>query len=1071
MSGTIAELGIAVDSGDAVQAATDLDKLTEAGTKAEKAADGVTTGFKKTADAADKLAEAEARAAQATEEAKARLLETAKTSLQNSEYYQKLTTSVTSTAGAMDASRDSTASLAALQKRLQAESDALVGASVRSEEATRKAAAATGVQAEGLDKLLNKLNPARKAQVELNDDLKTLSAGFKAGKLDLDQYTAEVGKVNAKLRALDGTGSFFDKLSLGSKGARENMLQLGNALAEGNFRVAAHNVLEIGTNAGASAIQLGKLLIPAGALVAVLGSIAYAFIDAERESSAFNKAIFAGGSIAGVSSQQLQQIAKQAGDVTHNFAGAKDAALALASSGKVTQNQLLSLTEAAAAISTLTGKGAGEVASSLAGLGSSASEAAVKISEQYGLITSDQYLAIKAIEDNGDAQKALDALSEDLNQNAQERLKQYRASLSDIELGWDDIKNSITRAYAAVKSEVFPDLAKQIEIVQRVLDTRKAGGVTGAISNGLSSLNSLLGLDDGENDDSTAALEKKLASLKARQKASQDVAAATGEENAANKELIAVQRDLDRQLDNVNPLAKREAAIKKLNDQFTQLYQDAAKTGQKSPLLSGVDFDGKAFSGGAYDTLLAGINTKNKDAKAPANQLNLTGFNDAQNNLKSITGYYQNLEKELDSAQKAGLVSAESYSSQRVAIVEQEKGDVTAAYEAEIAALQAVRDKSSTTGQQRIQLDQKIADARTSMVKAQSDADSRLKVLADDEDGRVKKQKYNIDQYVQALGQQQKALELAGQRAVLGVGRGDRQNALNAELNSQQDRFAQQSLDLANQKSDPSRNMSDEEFAKKSQALADANKKATDQIRQNYADVQAAQGDWTSGATAAWENYLDSARDVAGQTKTLFTNAFSSMEDAIVNFATTGKLSFSDFAKSIISDMARIAARQASTGLLSAGISAIGSIFSSGATAGSSQSDYTGAAFQDYVAGARATGGDVAPNSLYQVNELGPELFSQGGKSYLMTGADGGSVTPLGSGGASITAAAGTGGGSPNVYISIASDGSSQVSSDTSGLESFGKQIGEIAAQKYRELEAKSLSSQGNIRQAINGRR
>jgi G:T/U-mismatch repair DNA glycosylase len=100
MSGTIAELGIAVDSGDAVQAATDLDKLTEAGNKAEKAADDVTAGFKKTADAADKLAEAEARAAQATADAKARLLETATASLKNSEYYQRLTTSVTGTATA-----------------------------------------------------------------------------------------------------------------------------------------------------------------------------------------------------------------------------------------------------------------------------------------------------------------------------------------------------------------------------------------------------------------------------------------------------------------------------------------------------------------------------------------------------------------------------------------------------------------------------------------------------------------------------------------------------------------------------------------------------------------------------------------------------------------------------------------------------------------------------------------------------------------------------------------------------------------------------------------------------------
>lgn len=220
------------------------------------------------------------------------------------------------------------------------------------------------------------------------------------------------------------------------------------------------------------------------------------------------------------------------------------------------------------------------------------------------------------------------------------------------------------------------------------------------------------------------------------------------------------------------------------------------------------------------------------------------------------------------------------------------------------------------------------------MVKAQKDADTQLEVLATNETGRLAKQERAISTYVQALGQQQRALELAGQRAVLGVGQGDRQSALSGELNSQQDRFAQQSLELANQKSDPSRNMSEEEFNRKSQALADANKAATDQIRQNYADVENAQGDWTKGATAAWDNYLDSARNIAGQTKSLFGNAFSSMEDSIVNFAMTGKASFSDFAKSILADMARIATRQASSALLGSLVGAAASYLGGSAAAG-----------------------------------------------------------------------------------------------------------------------------------------
>jgi lambda family phage tail tape measure protein len=422
-----------------------------------------------------------------------------------------------------------------------------------------------------------------------------------------------------------------------------------------------------------------------------------------------------------------------------------------------------------------------------------------------------------------------------------------------------------------------------------------------------------------------------------------------------------------------------------------------------------------------------------KKLSGPANQLDLTSFNDTQNQLKALTATYSNAQKDLDAQQKAGIISQESYAAQRTALIQAEKEEVTNAYQAEISALEATRDKSSTTAQQRIQLDQKIADARTSMVKAQQDADTELSVLATNEQGRLAKQERSINSYVQALGQQQKALELAGQRAVLGVGRGDRQNALNGELNSQQDRFARQSLDLENQRSDPSRNMSDEEFAKKSQALADANKKATDQIRQNYADVETAQGDWTNGATSAWENYLDSAKNVAGQTKSLFTNAFSSMEDAVVNFALTGKLSFSDFAKSILADMARIATRQASSQLLSslfgAGLSyfsggangfASGSAAATSSSLGASQAGYSSTYFPQAKGGAWSGGAQMFANGGAFTNSVvsTPTAFGMaGGGKGVMGEAGPQAIMPLTrtSGGALGVRA--IGGGGSNVQI------------------------------------------------------
>jgi SLT domain-containing protein len=46
----------------------------------------------------------------------------------------------------------------------------------------------------------------------------------------------------------------------------------------------------------------------------------------------------------------------------------------------------------------------------------------------------------------------------------------------------------------------------------------------------------------------------------------------------------------------------------------------------------------------------------------------------------------------------------------------------------------------------------------------------------------------------------------------------------------------------------------------------------------------------------------------------------------------------------------------------------------------------------DFLRGGRAGGGTVDPNSLYRINEDGPEIFEMDGKQYLMTGARGGNV-------------------------------------------------------------------------------
>ncbi|WP_201178444.1 phage tail tape measure protein [Pseudomonas sp. S31] len=116
----------------------------------------------------------------------------------------------------------------------------------------------------------------------------------------------------------------------------------------------------------------------------------------------------------------------------------------------------------------------------------------------------------------------------------------------------------------------------------------------------------------------------------------------------------------------------------------------------------------------------------------------------------------------------------------------------------------------------------------------------------------------------------------------------------------------------------------------------------------SFAKIDAAQSDWTNGASAAMQNYLDSAADIAGQTQELFSNAFSNLEDGVVQFAKTGKFEFKDFADSIIEDLIRIQVRQAAAGFLS---SAFGFLGGGGAAMG--QGTMTGFSEGSFVANAK----------------------------------------------------------------------------------------------------------------------
>ena len=797
-----------------------------------------------------------------------------------------------------------------------------------------------------LNSLLGAIDPARAALAKLDTQVEQLGKHLDAGRISQDEYNTALGKIDKDYDKLNKTTTGFDKLRLGTRQAQENVVQLGNALSSGDWGSGVRAVAQLGAGAGAGAAGLLAILGPLALATAAVGGLAYAFYKGSEEQDSYNKALILTGNYAGVSTGQLGDMARQV-SATVGTTGQAAAVLALlADNGKIAGESFTGITQAAVSMQEATGKAVSETVAEFAKLADDPVKASAALNEQYHYLTASVYSQIAALEKQGDHAGAVKLATEQYAEAINERTPRILENLSFWEKGY----NAVARAADNLKNLGRPDINADIEQARRNLESAQSGNV-GLFQN---------------KQEMIDLYQNRLNMLEDQKAAEADIAKWQGEQAKAQGDAVSSMAKIDVLTKSAwTNEQKRTEAIK----EYKRQLEDIRKVAPNDPRLNQA----------AIDKNLANINDQYKDPKAAGTQVDLTSFNNAKNNLAAISEEYKNAQKELDAAQKAGLVSQADYALKREALIGNERDEVTAAYEAEITALEAAKAKKTTSAAQSIQLDQKIADARAGMVKAQKEADSQLEVLATNETGRLARQERSITTYVQALAQQQRALELAGQRAVLGVGQGDRQNALNNELNSQQDRFAQQSLELANQKSDPSRNMSEEEFARKSQALADANKAATDQIRQNYADVEKAQGDWTKGATSAWANYLDSASNIAGQTKTLFGNAFSSMEDAIVNFAMTGKLSFADFTKSILADMARIATRQASSALLSSLVGAATSYFTGGGGGNGLAAGSAGATSSNLGASSAGYSGSYFPQALGGAWSSGVQMFANGG--------------------------------------------------------------------------------------------
>lgn len=718
---------------------------------------------------------------------------------------------------------------------------------------------------------------ARKAGVSIKD----LGSSTQTAEQSLDRYARQAHSAGmstqAYTAALRSVPAQFTDIFTSLQGGQSPMtvlIQQGGQLKD-MFGGIGHAARALG---GYVAGLVNPFTLAAGAVVG-LGA---AYLKGNQEADAYREALVLTGNAAGTNVGAMADLAKEVGATIGTTGAAAEVLAQLAGSNKIAGDSFGVVATAALQMRETTGRAVEETVAEFAKIGKDPVAAAKELNEQYGFLNAGVYAQIVALKEQGDTIGAAKLLTNAYAETIDSRTKEITQNLGYVERAWNAVWGASKRAGDAIFSIGRPEgIAQQLSEARTELEALEKRAKDNPIV--ASGAQAKADLD---------LARSKVATLQDQLKTQQAIDQAQENYQARQRESILSQESLN------GALRATDSNAKKLQARYEEIDRQIKSSARGE--------NGRIYTEADREQLRAAARKQFEDKPASGNAVNLSGYNDQKNALEALVATYKNSYQELEAAQRAGIISEESYVAQRKVLLSAEKEEVAVAYQAEIAALEDAKGRSSTTAAQRIQIDQKIADARSEMVKAQKDADSELAILATNEEGRLRKQALAVSTYTKALQQQVDTLRLQGQRAVSGLGMGSRQRDLMDQQNAIDDRFDQQSLNLADQYGDGSRGMSLDEYTQKLQALKDAHQSMRDVLIQNYDDISAAQGDWQLGAQAAFSDYFDSANNFAGQTQSAFTTAFSDMNDALYDFVTTGKLSFDDMASTFASTALRM---------------------------------------------------------------------------------------------------------------------------------------------------------------------
>jgi len=717
---------------------------------------------------------------------------------------------------------------------------------------------------------------------------------------------------------------------------------------------------------GVSSALLG-MVNPYTVAAAAVGLVVYAWYDAEQQAQAYTKALVLSRNEAAATTLTLVTMAQKTSDALQVAAGVgAEAAQAVGSNGKIAAQNLQDVANAAVAMKEISGQALDETIALYAKLAEDPVKGMQKLNEQVNFMTLALYEQVKALQEQGRNQDAVTVITRAAADETVMALARVRASQNPVIRGFKDLWVEATKAWSAMQVNVgLGPAAAQMQ--QLVAENQRELEKLNNLANGTQR-----GLPLARNPIALAAMEK---SIKDRSEKIKALAADLIKERK-DAEVKAAQTASTDFISEMDSIIESQASKEEKKRQEVERVNGEAAAARRKAQASGLIAEAEAIER-RRAAAVAAIEKKYRGKAATgtgaaSRSAGLRGFkDDLVEEQAQITASTQMLRAQYSARE----ITASEYYSRMRELLQQGNDAQSRSLQRQIEFLQ----QQGVSGKDAINVNRQIGELEARLAKLRIEGAAALEVLAKEEQSAAKTRENAVKAYASALDASNEALQRQLTTQAQRVGMGDREYEIQQRINEAIADEAEKLRELSLQRN---ADQIDQITFEEERALLHA--KTLDRlqiIKSGYDELQQAEGSWLAGATAAWANYQQEAGNAARQMGDVVGNAIGGFEDAWVKFTTTGKLSFSDLTKSVLADLARIAARQAAMGIVNMFATAWGG----GVTAAGNQAVTSGTSsinnqlFQN-MRGGYYTGGYTGDGGVHQpagVVHKGEVVWSQ----------------------------------------------------------------------------------------------